>query len=209
MPLVRREIPLPGGAILTVEIDTRELDAELALRRRRLSDVAPLLSQVAALMRADLRRQFAQGGEPAWKGLSAATVARKTLQGLPARTAKGRVPWRLKQNGRFESTNILIATGRLRDSYGRKDSKDHFEEIDTKNATVRVGSKVEYAAAHQDGLPARTGQRRTKHGTTPVRLPALPARPLTVTDRCEQEIRGLVAAYFDAPALAQLPPVAE
>jgi len=117
-------------ARLLVTLDTDELENTLQGNIARLRSPRPFLQNVLAMLRADARRQFSVGGDPAWPGLAASTIAAKTKMGLPALTAKGNIPTRLKQGGVFGPGGIGIATGRRRDGWGRKDSKDHIEEID-------------------------------------------------------------------------------
>jgi hypothetical protein len=177
----------------------------------RLTNVAPVLNTIAGIIRKSFGEQFSAGGNPPWKDLAASTIAQKTAAGLPGRTAKGNIPWRLKQAGAFGPANKLIATGALRDSYRVKGAKGHLEDIDVAARTVRVGSdlktpdgKYSLARIHQDGTRAYTivakngkllrflaSQGKTVY-TRSVEHPGLVARPVRIR---EEDIAAIKAAW--------------
>ena len=144
-------VQLPFGAKLIISVKSDDSERDITRIQGRLHNRKALLKTVANAMRLDIRRQFKVGGDPQWKELSPLTVAAKNAAGLPARTAKGNIPRRLVQNGQVSAWNILIATGRLRDSWGTLNSPDHVEKIDEASGEIHMGSKVEYAATHQFG----------------------------------------------------------
>jgi phage gpG-like protein len=143
--------PLVGGARLILEVDGSQALAVLQVRDKQGRDLLPFLEEAAAIVRQSLGRDFAEGGRPSWKPLAISTVAAKRGAGMPARTAKGRIPWRLKQSGQFGAAGILIFSGRLRDSYRVKNHPDHIEVYDAAGGTVTVGSRVPYSKIHQKG----------------------------------------------------------
>ena len=207
--ITERDIPLPIDNLLAVTTDTTELARQINLRRARLQRLSPILRRVQLIMRQDFQQQFKQGGNPPWKPLAASTIAKKTDAGLPRRTAKGRIPTRLKQNGQFGPGNILIETGRLRDAWCRKDSPDHFESIDSAAGTVRVGPRPEFKLAtwHQLGTRPRVIVPRnakalafmTQNGYVirkSVKYPGLPARPVRITEGAIEAIQRASAVYF-------------
>ena len=144
-------ILLPFGCTLVIDVSSDTAQSTLETVQARLQNRAKLIGTIANAMRKDVRRQFSEGGDPPWQALAASTIAAKTGAELPALTSKGRIPWRLKQNGAFGPANILIATGRLRDSWGVKGDKDHVERVDGSTGEIVMGSKVPYAGVHQFG----------------------------------------------------------
>lgn len=172
-------VGLPFGTRLILTTDLDAALRQVEVRQQRLEHPAPVLYAIAGIMRADARAQFAEGGDPAWKPLAPSTLAAKIRARLPAKTAKGRVPTRLKQNGNFGAANILIATGVLRDSWSRKGAKGAVEEVNEATGTVNIGSSIPYAAAHQSG-----------------RAPGLAARPVVITGDARRKIVGAVEGFF-------------
>lgn len=199
--MTQRRIRLPFGAAIVIETDDEQAMALLAARVDRLTQIGPLLERWAKIMRDAYGDRFKQGGDPAWKPLAASTVASKSGAGLPARTPKGRVPWRLKQQGQFGPANILIRSGALRDSYRRKGARGHVEQIDAGAGTVSVGSNLPYAKFHQAGTRAYVirpvkskalafmGADGMIHIARSVHHPGLTARPVTITPDDIQQMR--------------------
>jgi phage gpG-like protein len=189
MAVTQRIVWLPLGVrvIQYTDIDaTREV---IRFQRRRLSDLTPFLKGVANIMRADFRRQFASAGDPKWTPLAASTIRQKARLGYPRLTAKGNIPRRLVQQGQFGAANILIRTGRLRDAWSRSDSADHYEKIDPKQATVRMGPKTDtlpYAKTMQTGATIHL------RGRTVV----IPARPVRMTEQGFRSIVRFSEGYF-------------
>lgn len=153
-----------------------------------------LLGSLLPILRDDAREQFAAGGSPAWTPLKPATIRAKERAGFPARLPSGRVPTRLKQNGVFGSGGILIRTGSLRDSYGRKDSPNHTESVE--DDTASIGSKLPYAGFMQDGTKggktARARAALSKSGKPKKSKPSaggggVPARPLVITQQAQDK----------------------
>jgi phage gpG-like protein len=176
--------PVTAEIEVTVETDTPQIEAMI----QRMEKPKPLLNLLAADLRKAFRANFAQGGRPAWAANAASTIARKTGMGLPARTKKGNIPWRLKQNGGFGGSNsVLIMTGALRDSYATKNGRGHVEVIDEANGTVSVGSNLKtkkgapLAVYMQGGAKPFTISNAFGRGIV-VHHPGYPARPQTVTD---------------------------
>lgn len=204
-------IGLPLGVRLILTSDSEEAVAQVRLRQHRLENLKPLLALVANLLRADARQQFAEGGNPAWKALAASTIMAKMAAGLPAKLPSGRVPRRLMQSGGFGgSTSILIATGALRDSWGRKDAKGNVEDIDVSNGTVEVGSSLPYAPFQQSGTKPHTispkagrilafmGASGPVVTSKPVKHPGTAARPVVITPDARKKIADAVENYFGA-----------
>lgn len=210
-------VSLPGGTRIVFSVSADDALAEVKLRQARFANPSPYLSRVAGLLRADAREQFAEGGSPAWKPLAPSTIAAKSAANLPSLLPSGRVPRRLKQNGTFGSTAILIASGRLRDSWGRLDSPDHLEEIDVQAGTVRIGSKLPYAAIHQTGgtrsyqIAAKSGKTLAFQGVSgrvfarKVNHPPLAARPVTVTEGARRKMADEAERYFGGEDMGTAP----
>lgn len=154
------EVPLPFGGRLVIDTEADKAESIVAKYLDRISNRRKILGAVANAMRADIRRQFAAGGDPPWAPLKAATILAKERAGMPALTAKGNVPRRLIQNGEFSAANILIRTGRLRDSWGLKNDREHVEEVDLQSGEITMGSKNRVAIFHQTGVPTRNLPRR-------------------------------------------------
>lgn len=195
-------------ARLLVTLDTDETAASLEGNIARLRSPRPFFANALAMLRADARRQFAQGGDPAWPGLAASTIAAKTKMGLPALTAKGNIPTRLKQGGVFGPGGIGIATGRRRDAWGRMDSPDHLEEINEQAGTASIGSKVPYEIfqsqgtkpyiirpVHAKALAFTGGDGRTRLAKS-VHHPGLKPRPVRVTPNFSAEAREALVGFI-------------
>lgn len=185
---------------VAVSCDFAAAQRRFEIIQKRHEDYAPVVKDIARIIRRDLAAQFSSGGEPPWQALKPSTLAAKRFAGLPPKMARNRnlVMPRLRQNG--GATNVLIATGALRDSYVRKGARGHFEETDPKTAKVVVGSQLKtrdtnapLAVIHQFGtspyviLPRRA-RRLAFIGSggyyvfrRSVRHPGLPARPVGIT----------------------------
>lgn len=158
--------PLGGYIEIEAKVDQNQAIDTLL---ERLSTPKPVLQAYARIIRESYRRDFAEGGRPHWAPLAPSTIAKKSAQGLPALNSKGRVPKRLIQRGGFGPENILIATGKLRDSYVQQGAVGHVEEYT--EDSVSVGSSIPYAVKHQEGIS-----------------PWLPARPVTITEKEKDEM---------------------
>ena len=190
MPVTQRTIILPFGLRIVQYTDAETLRQNMQIIIKRLREPKPFLMSVANIMRADLRRQFAVGGDPKWKPLSPYTIRRKARMGFPALTVKGNIPRRLVQNGQFGPSNIEIQTGALRDAWSTTNSPNHFERIDTTDVTIKMGprtDKLRYARIQQLGGTVRGfgGKRVT-----------IPARPVRVTAPCVREIIRTARDYY-------------
>jgi phage gpG-like protein len=188
MSIVRRIIQFPFGARIVVYTDADDLLRYGDEQKKRYGKMPEFLKQVANILRADAREQFKIGGDPAWKSLSPVTIARKAALGYPMLTKTGRIPWRLKQNGNFGAANKLIMSGRLRDAWGRKDSPDHYENIDIDKGTVEMGPKLEniiYARIQQKG-----GMAGKNHKVY------IPGRPVRTSRRAIEKIAALSNTMF-------------
>ena len=204
-------IGLPFNTRLVLSASMDDAMQQIAIRQYKLNHPAPMLSAIANVMRAGVREQFASGGNPAWKPNAPSTIAAKLSAGLPARLKSGRVPRRLMQNGGFGGSNsILIASGALRDSWGRLGAKGHLEEINESAGTVEIGSDLPVAVWMQKGtrphdISPKAGRvlafmgikgmvitRKTIHhpGTAP--------RPIVITDDTRKAIVDVVDGYFSA-----------
>jgi len=182
---------------------------------RKARDPKPLLRAVANRLRAAFRANFREGGRPPWKPLAPSTIRAKTVMGLPSqiRTPTGRKPRRLMQRSpltgqmMLEATNILIRTGRLRDSVSQSYHPDHITRMDGWN--LEVGTKVEYAMYHQHGTSptvirpkqakvlAFIGNNGEMVFRREVHHPGLPARPfLTVTADDEADIADIIWSWL-------------
>lgn len=199
----RFQFPLPFGMRGSCGFDAASVLADI---RRRAAAVSPsgrrrLLTLWGAIARQDFREQFSVGGKPSWKALAPSTVAAKQAAGLPPTGKNGRVLPRLKQNGTVGPANILIATGKLRDSYVQASNPDHIEEINEATGTLVEGSKNKLAMIHQQGTRPYMIQPKTARalafmadGGRPIvrRLvnhPGLAARPVTITDQAIARMR--------------------
>ncbi len=131
---------------------------------------------IAAMMREDVRRQFAMGGIPAWPALSPRTIAAKRAAGYPRLTRRGTIPTSMMQRGAFGPENILMRTGALLQSWTRSPDQDPDAIEEITQGAVATGTKLYYAAAHQTGQPERN----------------LPARPVRITPQLERNVRQLI-----------------
>lgn len=194
-------------------IDITPLQALRQKLERRARSPEPVMRMVANRLRAVFRENFRAGGRPPWTPLAASTILGKKMMGLPEslRTPTGRKPRRLMQrdplSGRLqlEATNILIRTGRLRDSVGQSYHPDHVTRIH--GWTLEIGTTVPYAPYHQQGTAPYVIRPREAKAlrfvgndgdwvfAREVHHPGLPSRPfLTVP---EDEADALADAILD------------
>lgn len=208
-------VPLGFGARASITINTDTLETALTGRIARLRKPRPILASAAQMMRLSARAQFAQGGSPAWKPLAASTIAAKSAAGLPARTAKGNVPTRLKQGGSFGPGGIEIATGRRRDAWSTSRSAGGTEKIDEGAGVVEIGSSLFYEKWQQEGtspyviapkssnakgLLAFTGAGGKRVFTKrPINHPGLVARPVRLLPETIAEVRTAIEQYIAGP----------
>ncbi len=174
----------------------------------RVRDWRPVLYEVANLLRAEFRHQFAVGGDPPWRPLAPSTVSVKQMLGLPSqlRTRSGRMPQRLFQRGQLAPTNILIMTGDLRDSVVQKAHPDHIERVSKER--LEIGTKHWLAPIHQYGTrPYRIVPKQKRvlvfYTSSGIRFaravyhPGVPARPfLRVRESTAQTIRQKLQRYL-------------
>ena len=208
-----RSIPLPGGARLVIRSETTVATRQISAVRERLNARRLLLENIEAAIRVDAGEQFSCGGNPAWKALAPSTVFQKAFAGLPPSgkpypSGKQRILPRLKQLGSVSPANILIGSGKLRDSYRRKNDPNHIAIFDERQMTVRSGSKLPYAPVHQTGgrAPYRISARNARFlvwqtATGPVFRrsvwhPPLPMRAIVITQAGRAKIRQVVASHL-------------
>lgn len=196
-------------------IDLSELQQLMNSMERRIQQPERLMRIVANRMRAAFRENFREGGRPAWAPLAPSTIRGKQMLGLPEtiRTPTGRKPRRLMQRqaltGQLElaASNILIRSGRLRDSVSQSYHPDHIMRI--KDWELEIGTKVPYAVYHQEGTSAYIITPREAKAlrfvgnngewvfAKRVSHPGLPARPfLTLTDEDIADIQRTVMDWL-------------
>ncbi len=190
---------------------------------RKLTGDTPLercLIDIGRIMREDFRRAFAEAG-PGWPSLQPSTVRRKMEQGFPRRGKGGRSLPRLRQINASGANAILIAEGKLRDSYGVKGAEGHVEEVNVSDGSVRVGSALSYAGAHQGGAILRKKQgsggkmstlKRVLSGgkmggvkrsvSTKTGMGVLPRRPVLVSAQAHRRIKDRIEEYLAEIAAA-------
>lgn len=192
-------------------IDLSAIQELRGILERHVRNPQPMLRMVANRLRAAFRANFREGGRPPWTPLAPSTIWGKKMLGLPETitTPTGRKPRRLMQRqpptGKLElsASNILIRSGRLRDSVGQSYHPDHITRIH--GWELEVGTKVPYAVFHQQGTSPYTIRPREAKAlrfvgnngewvfAREVRHPGLPARPfLTLTDEDVNEIQQAV-----------------
>lgn len=191
----RLQIPIVGGAVLVVTWDANGTGGtgsgnaaqELDQIRQRLNNRAPLIERVFRIMRVSARKQFLEGGNPRWKELQPATVARK--QGrinrgtLPPRTKTGRIPLRVRQippgGGQpgYSATNILIERGDLRDSWSVKGARGHVERVEGdqllfgSQLTIERDLEPDQELRHYHVVTKKALRARAKGSRISVRIP--------------------------------------
>ena len=211
MPAQSRVFVLPLGVRVTLSVNSDSADMQLSAVKGAVADIRPLLARMAGVLRSEIRQTFADGGTPGnrWQRLKPSTIAEKAIAGLPSMTGKGNIPRRLIQRGGFSPANILMRTGALRDSWGVKGDPNHIEELDGKAGTVRIGSKLPYAAFHQGGTRPYTIEAKggalafTVAGGAmifrkKVHHPGLPARAVTISARGIARLRDAAQDYLKA-----------
>ncbi|MBF0487541.1 MAG: phage virion morphogenesis protein [Nitrospirae bacterium] len=108
--------------MIRIEITNETIIAKLQALQRRMSDLSPLMAQIAGIMKASVEENFAQEGRPKWVALKPSTLA--------ARAKKG-------HNGL-----ILQVTGGLISSIQPESGRNY----------AAVGTNKKYAAVHQFGF---------------------------------------------------------
>lgn len=165
-----------------IRFDFSKLDAWIEGAEKAL-EKAP--EQIAEILRNDAKRQFAMGGDPAWQPLSPETIREKGMAGYPRLTRKGLVPASALQNETFASSNVLMRTMALYNSWTAKDDPNHVEEVSGEG--VFIGSSLVYAATHQ------YGDTRVAWGKHLVNYPS---RPVRVTETAQRAISAFIEANF-------------
>jgi phage gpG-like protein len=202
-------IGLPGGGRIYLSTDDDDALNSIQGQRLYLDDPQPLLNEWAKILRLDARRQFSEGGDPAWKELAPSTIAAKLIAGVPARTAKGNVPKRLLQGGQLSAGSKLIASGALRDSWSLKNDPQHIETTDKGEMTVAVGSSDPIAIIHQYGTKAYTIRPKSRGvlafvgaggkmivTNKPINHPPIPARPVRITETARRQMIEATLRYI-------------
>lgn len=213
--MIARDVRLPHGASIRMEMDADGLQAALRQRLERASDLRPLLRVLARRMREAAGRAFADGG-PGWKPLADNTVAAKMAAGLPALSKRGKPLRRLMQQGQYGGENsILIRTGALRDSWRQMGARGHVETMDPAAGTVTVGSQLRDA---KTGAPIALFMQYGTRGpytirpnkaavlrfmtvggpaiARSVRHPGVAARPVVFDQTVIDELQGITDAYL-------------
>lgn len=173
------------GLRLDIRVDTQDAKREVAGMLKRAQNRGPLLERIAEIMRLDVALQFKVGGVPTWAPLKAATIASKKRMGYARLNRKGKKGEYASQSltpyGEhgvlFGPTAVLIRTGALFSSWTSKDDGDHITEFD--GDSVRIGTSLAYAAAHQCG------------GTR------LPKRAITITDEARRQVDREARLYIE------------
>lgn len=186
---------------LTVSVVAPSASPIKALLAKLNSGFSLEMGEVGASLRDSFRQTFAQGGRPTtWKPLAPSTIAQKqelgALLGYPYATKDGRQRVRrLAQlyHGQMNRsvTNVLIATGALRDSCVQKGAKDHVSR--TTPFSQEEGTTNWLGVLHHEGgdrsytITAKNkkvlkfmggnGKWRFRRSVT---HPPLPARPILV-----------------------------
>jgi phage gpG-like protein len=186
-----------AGFSFGMSIDSKDsMRILLAMSERIRNDRLAYHKKVANIARRGFRQNFAVGGQPAWQPLRPETIATKAnIAQFPAVLGKksGRIPVRLKQNGNFGPSSILIATGALRDSVGSTASPHNVSDF--RKDGMELGTDLIYAPTHNYGaviVPRRVKFLRWWGSDgRPIfaRQSVIPARPfLTLTDPYIEEI---------------------
>jgi len=119
---------------ISIELDYKEMIAVVRQIQARMADVGPLMRSIGGAMLTNVDLEFRGGHDPwdaPWKELS-----QRTLE------------LRRKGRGGGNAAQILVDTGRLRDSFSPAIIGDG-------GNSVTIGTSVEYAADHQFGVPNR------------------------------------------------------
>lgn len=117
--------------MITIEIDSRQLQTALAGLERAGRDLRPALNAIAAELLSQTEANFAPEGRPKWQPLAASTIAQRDKRG----TWPGKI--------------LQVSSGGL--------AADISTEVGS--TFVRVGSGKEYAAIHQLGGEAGRGRK--------------------------------------------------
>jgi phage gpG-like protein len=189
-----RWIDLPFGVRLYLRYDAEEAMDVLRDIQTKLKDPRPVFRKTANIMRRSFAANFAEGGRPdPWAPLALSTRYQKrrspyaTFRYKPNR-ARFRRLYQQGQPSQRTSRNILILSGRLRDSYVQKNA-DHVENISKDR--LEIGSKHWLAPIHEYGTkPYNIYPKRARFLRIPVpggfiframvRHPGLAARPVAL-----------------------------
>lgn len=181
MPIL--DLPILGLAKLRVRWEAREATSWLRATEIRLQDRTTFWKAVGGVMRESFRRNFAQGGRPAWQPLKRRTVAGKasflSKKPSPPFSKKGVYPKRLLQNGQGGPQSILIRTGALRDSWVQQGARGHVEQVLAGGLKFLIGSaltltrvlKPRKPVKHYHLLSRRSKERMAAGKAAPVRIP--------------------------------------
>jgi len=118
--------------LISVRMDTREVDAMLARLQKLTGDLSPLMVSIKQELLAQTEANFESQGRPAWPALAASTIKQR----------EKRKKW---------PGQILQVSGTL--------ARSIMTESNERSAMVGVGSEVRHAAIHQFGGKAGRGRK--------------------------------------------------
>lgn len=129
--------------MIEVRYDAEDANRLLGELRRRMSDLTPVMEAVGQVIVSGTQQRFIEQKDPtgrAWEPLKPATIARR------------------RRGGSTGSPQILRDTGRLMNSISYKATSKQ----------VSIFTNVEYAGAHQSGIPWRNLPARPFIGISPA-----------------------------------------
>lgn len=129
-------------ASIIIDLDASQFQAFTDELAKKTTDWRPVLRRLGAVAMRQSAQKFARQG-PGWAPLSPATLARR--------------------RGRGARAQILLDTGRLRQSVVSADQGAHGSIYNLQQASLEIGSNLVYAAIHQFGgvIKQAGGQTRT------------------------------------------------
>lgn len=71
--------------MIEIKVQDKGIESALATLRKKLTDMTPLMRQIAGDMKDAVAENFNQGGRPKWPALSPRTIARRRGGGVGAR----------------------------------------------------------------------------------------------------------------------------
>ncbi|MBF0516365.1 MAG: phage virion morphogenesis protein [Nitrospirae bacterium] len=108
--------------MIRIEIDNDTITSKLQALQRRMTDLSPLMAQIAGIMMASVEENFAEEGRPKWAALKSSTLAARAKTG--------------------HDSKILQVTGGLASSIQQTSGRNY----------AAVGTNKKYAAVHQFGF---------------------------------------------------------
>ncbi|MCG6552915.1 MAG: phage virion morphogenesis protein [Candidatus Magnetominusculus sp. LBB02] len=175
--------------MIRIEITNEDIIAKLQALQRRMSDLSPLMAQIAGIMMASVEENFAQEGRPKWAALKPSTLA--------ARAKKGHTGLILQDSGNL-AKSMVREFGKNYAAVGTNDKDDEVKKYAAVHQFGFQGSVTVKAHERKTAVRDAKGKiaKRKSSVSSFTKNMNIPARPfLTLTDKDVQKIIAAIEKY--------------